>query len=327
MTFTAFQDIRSGLLRVHSDLLDCAETNLYRSLAHLALPPTPAPDRKVHRCHLAAEWLSCFGIDVPPNRALVSCGVRDSLARLFAHYAGLGAMLWLPEDNYPAYAELACNAGLRFNTFETLPEPMWPVSTDAAGFEVLLVTNPIKPRSRWLDAVDVGALKGWLLGSPNRRLLLDAVYVFDTHFDPLTLELVSTDQVILLHSLTKGWLHPRLFGIALVPEQDVEQIGPWFRANPPSQDALARARQMLGPHANLPAAISDSLAAARVAFHASLPLGLGGFLSADAPGYLLPVELPWQRLFDEYRIIGIPASVFGSSHENMSILSTLTFLP
>ncbi len=129
MNFAAFQDFRNALMRERDDVLDGAETNLYRALARLAVPPTSAPEKTVHRCHLASEWAQCFGLDASAvKRALVSCGVRDSLARLFRHYAGQHARLWLPEDNYPVYAELAPTAGLSFGHSQPSRSPNGPTA-------------------------------------------------------------------------------------------------------------------------------------------------------------------------------------------------------
>src|SRR5687768_10845033 len=113
MTFAEFQHIRERVLRERHGVSDCAETNLYASLAHLIPPETPAPEHTVHRCHLAAEWVQRFGLpEDTASRALISCGVRDSLALLFGAYADNGTRLWLPADNYPIYGAFARAAGL-----------------------------------------------------------------------------------------------------------------------------------------------------------------------------------------------------------------------
>lgn len=327
MNFAAFQDYRKTLLHERSDVLDCAETNLYRVLARLALPPTPAAEKTVHRCHLAAEWLKCFALDADAaaGHALVSCGVRDSLALLFGHYAGQCARVWLPEDNYPVYANLAQTAGLASETFPTLPEPAWPGSAPSDECELLLVTNPMKPRGRWLSAVDVAFLKEWLAQSRRRRLLLDAVYTFATRFDAASLQLMATGQTILLHSLTKGWLHPQLFGIALVPVADAGTLTPLFRAHSPPQMNLARALEMLGRHDCMPSAVGAKLECGRERLLSVLPSDFPAFWHCDAPGYFMPVTGHWRKLLDVHRVLGIPASVFGSSRDDITLISNLPF--
>ena len=318
MNFAGFQTFREQLLRERPDVSDCAETNLYRALARLAPPPTPEPAQQVHRCHLASEWCERFGFAPElARRALISCGVRDSLARLFAHYAQEQGTLWLPSDNYPVYGELARAAGLAPREFPTLAAPEWPHAAPADGMELLLITNPLKPLGRAVDAADVAAMEAWLAASPRRRVLLDSVYTFGTSFDTATLRLCATGQVLLLHSLTKGWLQPRLFGIALVPEGDAAALTPVFRESPPPQWNLARARECLGTYTTTPAAIAEALREAST----RMPLAA----SSAAAGYFQPVLQNWQELLAARNILGIPASVFGSRRDDITILSSLSF--
>lgn len=326
MRFADFQALRAKLRAARPDAIDCAETNLYASLARLIPPASSAPTRIVHRCHLAADWAQCFGL--PPaisGRALVSCGVRDSLTLLFRYYAATKARLWLPADNYPVYGELARAEGLPAAEFPTLPVPLWPDDRSGAPPEVLVVTNPLKPLGRWLGAEDIAALTAWLAASPSRRLLLDTVYTFGLRFHPATLQLLATGQTILLHSLTKGWLHPRLFGIALVPEGDASALAPLFRAHPPSQANLARARELLHGFRAMPDAVGAEIAVARSRLHTMMPAGVRHFASADAAGYFTPVWGHWSELLKDANILGLPASVFGSSRDDVTILSNLGF--
>jgi hypothetical protein len=328
MKFGDFQGFRERLLCERPEVIDCAATNLYAALAHRIPPATPAPERTVHRCHLASEWTERFGL--PENdsrRALISRGVRDSLALLFRHYAGEEARLWLPNDNYPVYGELAHAAGLSPKGFSTLPEVTWPEEAPTAGAELLVVTNPLKPLGRWLTDADVAALTAWLAASPRRRLLLDAVYTFETRFHPTTLRLLASGQTILLHSLTKGWLHPRLFGIALVPECDAATLTPVFRGHSPPQINLARARELLANHADMPANIAGDLGIARGRMLATIPNNLVCLSASDAPGYFTPVSGSWKDIVENLHILGLPATVFGSEREDITILSSLPFLP
>lgn len=327
MNFAQFQQFRERLLRERPDVVDCAATNLYATLSRFIPPATTPPAHTVHRCHLATEWTARF--DLPPelaSRALISCGVRDSLALLFHHYAREGARLWLPADTYPVYGELARAAGLIPHEFVTLPEPAWPNSQPIPETELLVVTNPLKPLGRWLSPGDVAALAAWLGMNPRRRLLLDAVYTFETRFHPTTLQLLATQQTILLHSLTKGWLHPRLFGVALVPERDAAALTPVFRTQPPSQSNLARARELMAQNAGMPVTISRELDSARSRLLTSIPQHLIPLAAADAPGYFTPVADRWQDILNGSNVLGLPAAVFGSQRDDITILSSLNFL-
>ncbi|MFN0060142.1 MAG: aminotransferase class I/II-fold pyridoxal phosphate-dependent enzyme [Planctomycetota bacterium] len=328
MNFADFQQLRAQMQHERKDVLDCAETNLYRALTRHIPPATHTAEHTVHRCDLAARWAKLF--DFPPEtarRALVSCGVRHSLAVLFQYYAAKGARLWLPEDNYPVYGELASAAGLAPRTFPTLPAPRWPAAdcdTETAP-ELLVVTNPLKPLGRWLDSADVSALTAWLAASSRRRLLLDAVYTFETRFHGSTLNLLRTGQTLLLHSLTKGWLSPRLFGVTLVPITDVLALTPLFRHQPPPQANLIRAHELLASHFDLPATVARELDSAQNRLCAALPLELPRPTASATPRYLFPIAARWSDLVAEFGVLGLPASVFGSARKNITILGSLNF--
>lgn len=328
MNFTEFQRLREQILRERKEVRDCAETNLYRALARLIPPAVPPAESTVHRCHLAEAWAKQFGF--PPETArwaLVSSGVRHSLALLFQHYAAANAQLWLPQDNYPVYGELARAAGLKPKAFQTLPEPQWPNAPVTPATEILLVTNPLKPLGRWLNTEDVKMLTAWLSASSQRRLLLDAVYTFETRFHVTTLKLLSTGQTLLLHSLTKGWLSPRLFGVALVPEHDLAALTLMFREAPPSQANLSRTRELLAAHADMPSAVAHELDAARLRLFAEMPASLRPAACIDTSGYFTTVVGCWSDLLETTGLLGLPASVFGSTREDITILSSLNFIP
>lgn len=325
MNFADFQSARETILRENPTVRDCAATNVYAALADHIPPTTVDTAVKVHRCHLASEWTAFFGLSADASRrALISNGVRDSLRLLFAHYAADETVLRLPSDNYPVYGELARAAGLKIREFPTMPEPQWPNDPSTGATEILLVTNPLKPLGRWLTDADVEALSAWLRVDPRRRLLLDTVYTFEARFHPSTLHLLLTGQVIVLHSLTKGWLHPRLFGVAFVPESDAPPLTPVFRDAPPPQANLARARELMAQSPAMPEKIAQELNAAREGLLSNIPFPP---LSAlDAPGYFLPVAGEWQDILRDHKILGVPATAFGASRNDITVLTTLSLL-
>lgn len=327
MNYERFKAKRQKVLRDDSSATDCSEMNLYEALAPLVASPMANTQERIHRCHLAAEWTALFGLPSEmAKQALVSSGVRDSLARIFAHYTSKGAQAWLPSDTYPVFHELAAAAKLPVREYPTLPEPVWPNKLLGDGLEIMLVTNPMKPLGRWLSAEDLAALKSWLGGNPRRRLLIDTVYTFGTTLHETTLELVRGGQAILLHSLTKGWLRPRLFGVALVPPDDLASLAPAFRQAPPPQSSLAEARWLMSKHQQKPDRVRSAIDSAnrdmRVKFPQLFPSG-----NALGPtGYFHVVHRPWAALLAEDRMLGIPATVFGSKREDITVLSSLTFI-
>ena len=332
MKYAEYLAFRDRQLAARPGLIDAGETNLYRALESLSPHLPDPPGERLHRCHLATQWAANFGFPLEvASRAFVSTGVRHSLELLFCEWARTGARLWLPEDNYPVFGELAIAAGLVPMAFQTLPEPMLPSPSPSPGAvpfegdEILLVTNPLKPRGRFLNDSEIVALKNWLQQSPRRRLIIDAVYSLTPRFHSGTATLLATSQTILLHSLTKGWLHPRLFGIALTPAHDAERWKPIFRAAALPQANLAAARHFLEHYPERPAQIADRLHQAHTSLAAILPQEILLTLlaqNAESPGYFIPVERSFDSLL-EMGVLGIPSSVFGSNRDQLTILSSL----
>lgn len=328
MNFAAFQLWREECLRANPALLDCAETNLYRTLASLQ-PKLDALDagRPVHRCDLARAWLARYGFSTNDSRrALVCRGVRHALSLIFRELARSGATLWIPGDVYPVYRELAQAAGIEPQLFTTLPEPQIPAVRPAGGAEYLLITNPWKPLGRYLTGEECDALVNWLAASPQRHLLVDCVYDLSAPFHSTTQKLEQTGRAILLHSVTKGWLWPKTFGVALTSAAHA-QFAPVFRNDSPAPEQLRLAQQCLSTDANCPDRVVAALQDRAQIFLAALPDSVSALLLPDPPVrtsgcYFFPVGIRAEELLRRHQLLAIPASAFGSDWDG-SILTSL----
>jgi hypothetical protein len=191
----------------------------------------------------------------------------------------------------------------------------------------ILLPNPLKPAGRDLNVEEVGFLREWLAGSPARRLLLDTVYTFDREFADSSAKLFDTGQTILLHSLSKGWLRPHVFGIALVPEIEISLLSPIFRANSPSAANLFLAQELIIRNSELPGAVRRELArrGGNTSVHLKRIQGvdLSNDSMSDGSGYLMPIPISCEELVEKHNMLAIPASVFGSRCEGWSVVSSL----
>ncbi|MFJ5880245.1 aminotransferase class I/II-fold pyridoxal phosphate-dependent enzyme [Kitasatospora cineracea] len=336
MRFDEFQTHRQQQLAADPSLLDAAETNVYRALAPLR--PEPPADgsaggdgdggRTVYRCDLARAWLRRYGLpEAWSRRAMVGRGVRHGLDLLFRHLHGTGARLWLPADVYPVYFDLARAAGLAPGSYPTLPAPVLPPDpSDGECPEYLLLANPSKPLGRHLTDAECAALTGWLERSAHRRLLIDAVYDLDTPFAPGTRRLLDTGRAVLLHSVTKGWLHPRSFGIVLLGPDDTAAAEA-FRGDPPAQQQLRLAESLLADHPDTPRQVAAALADRAERLFARLPAEVRAAVPAAArtsPGnYFFPVAVPAPALLAEHGVLALPATAFGASTWPGSVLTSL----
>ncbi|WP_405020380.1 aspartate aminotransferase [Kitasatospora sp. NBC_00070] len=326
MRFDEFQEFRQRQLGSVPSLLDVAETNVYRALAPLR-PEPPADPRTVHRCDLARAWLRRFELPEDWSRRTMVCrGVRHGLDVVF-HWLRAGqARLWLPSDVYPVYFELARAAGLAPGSYPTLPAPVLPTSPADGRPEYLLLANPSKPLGRYLSDAECDAAVSWLAESPHRHLLIDSVYDLGTPFAAGTRRLLGTGRAVLLHSVTKGWLWPRTFGVVLLGPAQAE-LAEAFRADPPTQAQLRLADLLLTEHADLPRQVADELAARAERLFGRLPsevLGAIPAASRTCPGnYFFPVDIPAETLQREYGVLALPAGVFGEGDWPGSVLTSL----
>ncbi len=324
MNFAQFRVLREAMLQEQPGLLDMAETNHVRAFGPW-LPQVEflegAP--RAHRCHLAEDWLALFCLPAEmKNRLFISRGVRHSLSLLLPLLARNGYRLHLPDDVYPVYEALASAANITRGAFPTLPVPQFP-REDSGQAEALLLPNPLKPLGRYLSDEEVEGLKKWLKEDGRRRLVLDAVYTFDTQLHATTLELLATEQTIVLHSLSKGWAAPLVMGATLFPQSDADTFRPSFRDDPPAQAELQRAQLLLREHSRLPHHLREVLECKRSRAKEEMAARGVALEFSGCPGYLTTVQLSWEELRQLHGVLAIPASAFGSSRHDLSILSTL----
>ncbi|UUU20480.1 aminotransferase class I/II-fold pyridoxal phosphate-dependent enzyme [Streptomyces sp. DSM 40750] len=326
MRFEEFHEYRQRQLSASSSLLDAAETNVYRALAPVR-PEPPTDMATVHRCDLARAWLHRFELPEEwSGHAMVCRGVRHGLGVVFHRLRAVDARLWLPSDVYPVYFELARAAGVEPLSYPTLPAPALPRSPADHRPEYLLLANPSKPLGRYLSDAECTAVISWLRESPRRRLLIDSVYDLGAPFAAGTRRLLDTGCAVLLHSVTKGWLWPRTFGVVLLGPAHAEWAEA-FRADPPTPAQLRLADRLLTEHSDVPRQVVDELAARAERLFERLPddvLGAIPTASRTCPGnYFFPVEIPAETLHRECGVLAMPVGVFGESGWSGSILTSL----
>src|SRR4030095_5282750 len=143
----------------------------------------------------------------------------------------------------------------------------------------------------------------------RRRLILDGVYSFGLPLPPLVKRLLETDQVIYVDSLSKGWLHEHVFGVAVIPERDFHIYAERFRNLEPDRAKLADARELLTTHGGFPALITREIDERRHALEQLIRSAGLGALTTPA-GYFIPIEADPLHLVAEYGLLTIPGSVF-----------------
>jgi DNA-binding transcriptional MocR family regulator len=327
MDFAAFIEWSRSLRAERADLLDVAETRIAHALAPLRpiVTVSGAFDR-VHRCHLAPVWCALRGLPPDAERAAFACdGVRHALDLLFRAFARDGRRVALPCDVYPVYWRIAATTGVSTSELHTFPEfdlPRLLAQAASNGASVVLLPAPLKLHGRAWTAAEADVAVRWLAQDGERRLVLDGVYAFGQALDAPMLRLIATGQVFYLDSLSKGWLHELVFGMALVPERDRASLQDVFRALQPAQRQLFMARELMTRFSDFPARLASELARRRVEL--AQRLFKAGVASRPVDqGYLVAVEADPSTLLEDHRLLALPASVFGSARRDFSIASAL----
>lgn len=209
--------------------------------------------------------------------------------------------------------------------------------------DVLLIADPVKPRGTGLGPDELSAVLAWLEASPHRRVLIDVVYALGP-FLPLAVQrLIETDQAIVLHSLSKGWITAEVFGVAMVPEQDVALWTPVFRALPTlfaddrgdgqaHERRLKTAQLCLSPAygAGFPQHLAQAMRKADQALDRALQAhnvrAIGSVPGVQVPRYLRAVPYPVETLRRQHGILGLPLSTFGSTNSAWSVVTALPWM-
>ncbi|MBI3288630.1 MAG: hypothetical protein HYZ74_03825 [Elusimicrobia bacterium] len=240
--------------------------------------------------------------------------MRESLDALFQVCA---SDIWLPEDVYPQYWELARKHGLKPRRFQTLLDADLSELDLAGERSWLLLPHPLVPAGRGLRSAEVDRLARWLRDSPGRVLVLDCVYCLDLPVAGALSALLNSGQAVVLHSLSKGWLSPGLLGAAFLPEAIAAEF------EPPSPQALAQARVRLSS-LDAPRRIEETLRRRWRRLAPSIQARFPGWTSPET-GYFSVLPAASRELLRSHGWLAIPASVFGSPRDDLSVASCLYY--
>lgn len=327
MDYAAFRSFRDAVCAARSPLrLDCMNpTQALSRWPVLATRGGQPPSRTPSLEEVLASWARLAGEPARGGggRWLIGRGVRDLLGALLPALAATTDELWLPDDVYPVYWELAGPAaGARpFAACGPLGASAWTFLERAAPRAVVLCPLPLSPLGRMPAAPETRALARWLSQSPDRLLLVDAVYAYDPAALIAALEpLRATSRCAVLHSLAKSHLAPGALGVSWLP--------PSVAAHVPA-DALASCRP--DPAAALHALTAlPALPRLQAEAFARQWRRLAPAIEAACPGWRPPesgyfslVPRPFEVLLEEHDLLAVPASVFGSPRADYAVITCL----
>ena len=323
MDYASYKQFCSELLREKRVLrLDCM--NPVRALSPLAFSvPRTEPEATASIKEAVFAWSRATGIELDSKRTVVGCGVRILLSAAFSAVLSSGQELWLPEDVYPVYRELAENLNVTLRSFPTLPWPNLDFLAETGQRAAIVLPVPLSPLGRLPNDSEINALRGWLHFSKDRLLILDAVYMFDFEASrPLIDSFLDQngDQCIVLWSCSKSWLSPGMFGLAVAPPG----VAGTIRSNvlPPDRTSLGGMKLLFETRPDLSRMLQDAFACEWQRLRPSI-CALDADWAPPTTGYFSVLHASFTQLLDEHGILSVPASVFGSQHKDLSIVTCL----
>ncbi len=256
---------------------------------------------------------------IPSNRSVgFGVGVRDILKSTLQHLSRLGYSAVLPEDVYPVYQGLAEQAGMTYQRFQTVSELVLPEGGSEKS--VMVLTSPLSPAGRPLSKDEVANLRRWLGASPQRRLVLDTVYTFDTQFDEPTSELLKDPKVLAIHSLAKAYALPGHLGFAVGDKGIFGDILDGLDSANPALAAKALALLERAP--SFPAELKADLEERWKQIAPRIKRVLPGW-EPPQNGYFSVVPLSSAELLEKAGVWSFPLSTFGSPKTGMAVISAL----
>lgn len=219
MDFNEYKIYREKKILENNDLIDLGNNNLYEFFSKIKQDLEKSPEYcsfnsmnvKYYRCHTVEAYLKKLGLpDELKKITGASLGIRQSLVEvLFKQYQ----QLIIPKDVYPFYSDNS-NSIYQYQTYGN-----FELFSNIPDGE-LLICYPMKPNNRNFSPKEWVNLQSFLKHKTSNRIIFDMVYLTDWKIPQEILELYNTNQVIMLHSLSKTYLIPNCFGIAILPNND-----------------------------------------------------------------------------------------------------------
>ena len=204
--FTSFKNKVNVLLLKNSNLmrLDCL--NPIVALNKLIPINLPNPEnQKLEQKDVLNKWLKAYKYS-KINQFGISMGVRDSLTGLFRIIQKQNKTILIPNGIYPVYKQIAYLTNVNFIEYK-LDQFQLVFNTSAT---ILITFNHLY---KWETTHNFNMIYNWLISNTNNFLIIDCVYAYTDEFTKLFEKLLSTNQVVILHSLSKSHLLPLHFGV------------------------------------------------------------------------------------------------------------------
>lgn len=248
------------------------------------------------RRRIAAHYAVTYGVDVSPDRVVVTSGSSAAFVLAFLALFDAGARVALPEPGYPCYRHILSALGQVPVAIETGPATRWMPTVEAldaaieapGGLDGLLIASPANPTGTMLEPERLAAI-AHLCDERGLWFISDEIYHGLTYGAPAETALRYSDEAIVINSFSKffsmtGWR----IGWMIVPERlvrPIERLAQNLYIAPPAISQVAALAAFDG--ADELAANVAGYAANRALLLEALPrIGFDKIVPADGAFYL-----------------------------------------
>ena len=196
------------------------------------------------RERIAGLYKQWYGLDIAPERVVVTTGSSGAFVLAFLALFDVGARIALPSPGYPCYRHILSVLGCQSVILEGGPETRWmpdaAVVAHAAttgGLQGLLIASPANPTGTMLQPESLAAITQ-ACRDQGIAFISDEIYHGLTYQRPAATALQFSDQAIVINSFSKyfsmtGW---RVGWMIVPPElvRTVEKLAQNLFISPPS---------------------------------------------------------------------------------------------
>ncbi|SON55424.1 Aspartate aminotransferase [Hartmannibacter diazotrophicus] len=177
---------------------------------------TEALGQPALRARIARHYGEAYGIDLAPERIVVTTGSSGGFNLAFLALFDVGDRIGLPTPGYPAYRNILKALGLEVVEIPTTVESRWAITpqmlqeAETGGkLKGLIVASPNNPTGTMMRPEDLKALVD-ACEAGDIRLIMDEIYHGLVYDFPTATALQFSDDVIVVNSFSKyycmtGW--------------------------------------------------------------------------------------------------------------------------
>lgn len=177
------------------------------------------------RARIAQMYAERHGLEVAPERIVVTPGSSGAFILAFTALFETGARVGIGAPGYPSYRQILKALDMQPIDIPTRAEDRFqPVPSNIAGLDGLLVASPANPTGTMLSRAELSALAE-TCAVEGAAFISDEIYHGIAYEDPAVSALEVTDDVFVINSFSKyysmtGWR----VGWMVVPESHVRAV-------------------------------------------------------------------------------------------------------